>query len=452
MTSGYFLGWGAITLAMSAYLAVALTTESGPGKALFLPGATTAGHYQIELACAGCHTPFEGVSNASCLACHDEDLRAADDSHPRSKFTDPRNAELVSRLDATTCTSCHREHVPDITRRMGVTLPDDYCYTCHADIGRERRSHQGMAFDSCASAGCHNYHDNTALYEDFLVAHAGEPVVRVRPEVPRRSLRTLLNARGVAPLPALASLSSDAPAFLVLDAVQLAAWESAVHARAGVNCTGCHTAAGAAGGAKWMERPGARECAACHDGEVKGFSQGRHGMRGANGLSPMTPALARQPMRPDARDRELSCTSCHGAHDFDTQRAAMDACLACHDDRHSRAYVGSPHHALWVREREGRVAAGSGVSCATCHLPRVAQRIGGADVVQVQHNQNANLRPNEKMLRTVCLGCHGLGFSVDALADAALVAAGFNGRPSRSVGAIEMAAARARAAHDGSSR
>ena len=50
--------------------------------------------------------------------------------------------------------------------------------------------------------------------------------------------------------------------------------------------------------------------------------------------------------------------------------------------------------------------------------------------VVVNHNQNANLTPNEKMLRTVCLQCHGLQFSMDALADRNLILSNFSGRPS----------------------
>jgi formate-dependent nitrite reductase cytochrome c552 subunit len=119
----------------------------------------------------------------------------------------------------------------------------------------------------------------------------------------------------------------------------------------------------------------------------------------------------------------------------------VEACLGCHDDRHSRAYQRSPHAALWDAEREpGR--AGTGVSCATCHLPRVNRRVDGADVVAVQHNQNANLRPNEKMARTVCLACHGLAFSLDALADPSLVATNFTGTPLRHVAGIDMAMSR----------
>ena len=71
------------------------------------------------------------------------------------------------------------------------------------------------------------------------------------------------------------------------------------------------------------------------------------------------------------------------------------------------------------------------------------QREGEADRVRVQHNQNWNLRPNEKMIRDVCLNCHGLGFSIDSLADRNLIELNFRGRPSRHIESIEMAAKKA---------
>jgi hypothetical protein len=43
------------------------------------------------------------------------------------------------------------------------------------------------------------------------------------------------------------------------------------------------------------------------------------------------------------------------------------------------------------------------------------------------------------MLRSACMGCHGLQFSLDALADRALIERNFDGRPSARVKSIEMA-------------
>lgn len=79
------------------------------------------------------------------------------------------------------------------------------------------------------------------------------------------------------------------------------------------------------------------------------------------------------------------------------------------------------------------------VSCATCHLPRETRRVKGHEKVWVNHNQNHNLRPNEKMIRSVCMDCHGLGFAIDALADQDLIQRNFTGRPAERIPSIEMA-------------
>jgi hypothetical protein len=61
--------------------------------------------------------------------------------------------------------------------------------------------------------------------------------------------------------------------------------------------------------------------------------------------------------------------------------------------------------------------------------------------IMVEHNQNATLSPNEKMIRPTCLHCHGLGFTLDALADDALIASNFKGRPSVHVESMALAEA-----------
>ncbi|MEM7396814.1 MAG: ammonia-forming cytochrome c nitrite reductase subunit c552, partial [Verrucomicrobiota bacterium] len=137
----------------------------------------------------------------------------------------------------------------------------------------------------------------------------------------------------------------------------------------------------------------------------------------------------------------LSCVSCHRAHDFDLQWAAVDACLQCHNDAHSTAFRRSPHFKLWEAEIEGRAPAGTGVSCATCHLPRIRNEAGE---VLVQHNQNDNLRPNEKMIRSVCVNCHGVPFSLEALADAGAIERCFDQAPDEVHQTILWVRARAR--------
>jgi hypothetical protein len=306
---------------------------------------------------------------------------------------------------------------------MGLTLPEDYCFQCHLDVADERPSHEGLGFETCADAGCHNFHDNRALYEEFLVRHAEEGPLRPMATVLARS--PVVTQAGAEQR--LAGGRDDDPPD----------WLESAHQVAGTDCADCH------GGSEpsdelWQERVGSKSCAGCHERQYAGFTAGRHGMRLAAELPPMTPGRARLPMRPEAADTPVTCTSCHGAHRFDTKQAAFRACLGCHDDSHSEAYVRSAHAALWFAELRGAMPAGSGVSCASCHMPRLAR--GGE--VTVQHNQNDNLRPNEKMIRSVCMQCHGLGFSIDALSDERLVLRNFDGPPSVHVESIQMATGR----------
>lgn len=427
----------AVTLALTGYFGWRLLGED---RLVFTPGNMTRGHYQIELACDACHTPFAGVKQEACIGCHGARLAASNDSHPKKKFEDPRNADRLEVLNALQCVTCHLEHRPQQTRAMGVTLPKDYCYHCHQEVGDDRPSHKNLAFDSCASAGCHHYHDNTALYEDFLVKHTNEPAITTRPSVPLRNLGRALHAAGVGGKKALGLADQDAPVGQA-NTKALHEWAATSHAHAGVNCRDCHQPKDQP---QWIARPGHEACNHCHERETKGFLEGKHGMRLAQqNLPPMTPALARLPMQPDAHDRVLGCTSCHGAHAFNTRTAAADACLGCHDDKHSRAYEGSPHERLWRAEQSGAVPPRRGVACATCHLPRtIHQQDKGDTRIRVEHNQNWNLRPNEKMVKSVCLNCHGLGFALDALADPALIANNFNGKPARHVESVDWAAKR----------
>ena len=459
----------------------------GGDRRALLVGETTDAHHQIELACETCHAapPFasaakaEKALNRTCRICHGKELKAADDSHPRRKFRNPRMAAYWERLDARLCTTCHVEHRPEITRTGAVTVAMDFCSACHSegeqDVRRVRPSHAGLDFETCATAGCHNYHDNRALYEDFLVKHAEVPWLAASPV-------HKLAARHRAPgKPSAAPLGRDdavAPEAALADAAALDGWAGSGHAAAGVDCGACHAAAAgeeappAAIEANWIDAPPLSVCEDCHRAQAGTLALGRHGMRGHRriarprdplrqlkkiGLSEIVPdavaiwladpappgamtvAEARIPMREEAAHRTLDCGSCHRPHAVDVARAAAEACASCHDDAHTRAYFASPHGALWQAELAGRAPPGSGVSCATCHMPKTERR----GRIATNHNQNDNLRPNEKMIRTVCLDCHGLAFALDALADADLVERNFQGRPAVHVPSIDWAVKRA---------
>ena len=435
-----WLYWLVATLVITVSLGIPLL---GDNKTIYLPGATSHGHHQIEMACTTCHTSAFGgkqLIQDACVKCHGAELRAADDSHPRSKFTDPRNANRLKELDARYCVTCHVEHRPDQTHAMGVTLANDFCFQCHADVARDRPSHKGMAFTTCANGGCHNFHDNTALYEDFLLKHLHESRVLPSAQNLKTNLRQSFEALAKFDMTPLSAEQADAPDSVQIEHKTMQAWSSTAHAQAGVNCLDCHGVKDtAASEPRWVDHPAVESCKTCHSTETKGFLQGKHGMRIDAGLSPMKVEWARQTMRPDAHNKTLSCISCHGAHEFDTRIASVDACLNCHADKHSLAFKDSPHYRLFVEEGMGKMPRNSGVSCATCHMPRTLHRNGTVQAVLAEHNQNLNLRPNEKMIRSVCMNCHGLGFSIDALADAKLIESNFNGPAHEHVQSLDMA-------------
>jgi len=438
------------TIVLVGYFTNKLLT-SDEDKKVFLPGNTTHGHYQIEMNCSACHSDSfssDEEIQKSCMNCHAEELKIADDSHPKSKFTDPRNASRVAKLDARLCVTCHTEHKPEITGDMGLTVPVDVCVVCHADIEEDRPSHKGMGFETCASAGCHNFHDNTALYEDFLLKHANESNLLKTITTRKTDIHSRIKyARNYPvkkyPNQRLASSDKDSPSTVNVDPKIVEQWSITAHSFAGVNCTACHNVENAQGVVQWQDKPGFMSCSNCHDSEFKGFSEGKHGMRIAQNMTPMKPGLSRSEMKSTSHDKQLTCNSCHRSHNFDVVYAATESCLQCHNDKHSLAYKNSSHFKYWNKETIAGGESIKGVSCATCHMPKIEKKfIDGEKHFVVQHNQNDNLRPNEKMIRSVCMNCHGLEFSINALADQDLIDNNFQGQPKVHIKSIDMAVER----------
>jgi len=432
------------------WLVFSIALVSGLGYLLFvaeakntlLIGEATHGHHQIEMACEACHTSSFGgpeVLQDACVGCHQEELDNAHDSHPRKKFTDPRNAELAKKLDATQCVTCHVEHQLEQTKSMGVTVPDDVCFHCHEQVVEQRETHKGLGFDTCATSGCHNFHDNRALYESFLVKNAGKPWVNYEASMPIANNARLLAPKGDS------SLSSDDQIKIHPDIVE--AWSQSKHALAEVNCASCHSNESNV----WVEKPKIDACQSCHESEFDGFVSSKHGMRLAPSLSydlsPMSPEKARLDFHEESLTSELTCSACHDPHQPNLQTAAVDSCLGCHADQHSLAYESSPHARAKNTEINGHGKKKSGVTCATCHMPteqhkKIIDKATRTKKISVQHNQSATLKPNEKMIRPVCLQCHSLEFSIDALADETLILNNFNGKPSIHVESVDWAVER----------
>lgn len=424
-------------------------------RQVFMPGPLSNGHYQLTEKCELCHGDAFGgdkdngeVLQAACINCHGKERQKPFDSHPQAKFKDPRNADRLQKIDALSCVSCHTEHRPEITHKDGVTQPRDVCYHCHQDIAEDRPTHKSMPFDSCTDSGCHNFHDNRALYTEFLIKNSGRPDTREPAKVTPREFASTLDEvadypRDQYPLQPLDAAQADVAG--PLSATIVRDWSETAHARSGVNCTACHVLGNApesdgAAVAQWTDKPTQALCAVCHQHEVKRFGRGKHGLREAVGLPAMTPAQARLPMHKKLAHRALDCNSCHTGHRFDVRAAAVEACLGCHADDHSQAYKKSRHYGLWQAELAGTAEAGTGVSCATCHLPRISFDVSEwSSRIMVDHNQGANLSPNSKMIRSVCLQCHSLALSLDALADPALIQRNFDGPSAVQVTSMEMA-------------
>jgi len=196
---------------------------------------------------------------------------------------------------------------------------------------------------------------------------------------------------------------ADAPTEYLKDVTVVKEWAETSHAALGVNCSDCHQPRVDGKPTPWSSAVALETCASCHLGQTDSFLAGMHGMR-------------------------------LKGHQFNTRYAATDACLKCHADPHSEAYVDSSHAELWRKELLGG-EANTGVSCATCHMPRLTD----GRKVWVNHNQNAGLRPNETMARDVCASCHGLEFSLSALADRDQINSCFSEPPTTRIDSVEMA-------------
>ncbi len=423
--------WLSLTAAIALSLFHAMNADGS--AEVFLPGHSTDGHYQIEMACTACHDneakdgifTSEGVTNKACNACHGEDLEKFSDSHPTRKFKNPENAVFLQHVDAMRCTACHTEHRLDRTRPMGVTIPENFCAHCHEVTLENRESHRDLPFNTCATAGCHNYHDNVALAPSFMTKRYGQPDHITGATVVETDALVRWLEEGNERRQPLTLASADAPSEHCQDPKILNDWHSDAHSAAGVNCMDCHSTS--EDPSSWVAKPDHTSCQTCHEAEVTTFLKGKHGMRLAHsGIGAMIVGEARLPMKSSAAHESLSCSSCHSPHNYDRFYASHQACIQCHDDEHTRNYEKSSHYQLWQAELAGG-PVGSGVSCATCHMPREEHGNG----VLVNHNQNANLTPNEKMLQSVCMTCHGMEFGLSALADRELIEKNFHGTPSQ---------------------
>jgi hypothetical protein len=110
------LSWTLVLGVLAVFLAIPL----GSGRqSSWNSGSISRSHAFIANDCSACHSGFERVTNASCLACHVEiENHARADASPGS-------------LDGARCASCHIEH----NGSGGLAeLDAPLCESCHGDL------------------------------------------------------------------------------------------------------------------------------------------------------------------------------------------------------------------------------------------------------------------------------------------------------------------------------
>lgn len=234
--------------------------------------------------------------------------------------------------------------------------------------------------------------------------------------------------------PALASSHSGAiDQALIDETTQL--WQNSTHALNDINCSSCHQNSDTK---EFVSHPTGETCKSCHEQAVDTFLLGKHGIRLQEGQSPLTPAMARLPMKAEARDTSMTCNSCHNVHSVETVQASTDACLTCHNDNHSLNYQNSRHAELFDADRQLPRPSENSVSCATCHLPRHEAQSGDSTIALVNHNNTYTLLPRDRMVQEVCMNCHGVEYSYNSIFDDELVEANFDRPPTQKMETFDL--------------
>lgn len=208
-------------------------------------------------------------------------------------------------------------------------------------------------------------------------------------------------------------------------------WQDSVHALGDVNCSSCHLNSETQA---FVAQPDQESCRSCHEIAVETFLWGKHGIRIGEDLSPLTPKMAKLPMKETAFKQQMNCNTCHDVHSVNTFVAATDSCLTCHNDSHSLNYQNSKHANLFAAEGILPRPSTKSVTCATCHLPR--QEYEG--VVHVNHNNTYNLLPRDRMVKDVCINCHGMEYSYNSIFDDELVENNFARPPTLQLETLDM--------------
>ena len=136
------------------------------------PGELTAGHQHLKNNCSACHTPFSGISNTKCIACHNPANIGKDST---GKLDSSKQKLLFHQgLMEQSCSSCHTDHkgiaptvsLSNFNHQQLSSAVFNNCNSCHNKPVDSL--HQSLS-NSCIN--CHNTQDwklNVVFNHDMI--------------------------------------------------------------------------------------------------------------------------------------------------------------------------------------------------------------------------------------------------------------------------------------------
>ncbi len=159
------------TLILGIVVAIIAGTYLYP-HTMINPGELTAGHQHLKNNCSACHTPFAGVSNTKCIACHNP----ANIGKDSMGITDSSKQKILFHqgLMEQSCSSCHTDHkginpsvsLSNFDHQLLSPTVFNNCNSCHNKPIDSL--HQSLS-NSCIN--CHNTQDwklNTIFNHDMI--------------------------------------------------------------------------------------------------------------------------------------------------------------------------------------------------------------------------------------------------------------------------------------------
>lgn len=385
-----------ITVTALAFTAALFAAFAGADRSFFVPGPLGSAHSRFTEGCLACHVPWSGPSQRLCMDCHSRAMAA--DTHSAPRLTNPVKAKVPPELSRMTCVDCHRDHRSSSAK--GYTGPANLCLTCHPSQTLTA-SHKDFAAGSCRTVACHSYHSNikpasySAAFRQRLKP-ASQTIPKPNPtgkwRITPEDIEKMKSSR-----------------FYKNNPVVSARYEIGAHFGTEATCGRCHD--NEISGPRL--KPGVKVCADCHETQVRTFVTGRHG----------APDGVEGGFLAAGQAEKMGCGACHDSHSLRLENAGKAACLKCHTDTHAQNYEKSGHN-RYLTDPVFENKPMTGVECADCHMPRLAELGGHTD-----HNETVSAASKERMALTVCSNCHGLKFALMALYDGEIVRSNFTTAP-----------------------